>query len=124
PLPRCGASAAVAPPPLGLPAYHPKVAPASNEGQLAIKKFNVAPGLRCDLFAAEPHLANPVAFCFDERGRVYVAETFRLGAGVSDIRGIMDWLDEELAARTVDDRLDYMKRRLGDKLPDYTLESE
>jgi len=47
----------------------PKVAAASNEGELAIKRFTVAPGLKVDLFAAEPHLANPVAFCFDEKGR-------------------------------------------------------
>src|SRR5688572_15939032 len=66
--------------------YNPKVAPASNEGELAIKKFTVAPGLKVDLWAAEPHLANPVGFGFDEQGRAYVAETFRLHAGVPDIR--------------------------------------
>src|SRR5438552_3419208 len=63
--------------------YFPKVATASNEGELAIKRFRVAPGLKVDLFAAEPHLANPVAFCFDEKGRCYVCETFRMAAGVS-----------------------------------------
>src|SRR5215471_15964913 len=73
------------------------IAPASNQGELAIKRFQVASGLKVDLWAAEPMLANPVAFNFDEKGRAYVCETFRLGAGVDDIRGIMDWLDEELA---------------------------
>src|SRR5205814_2107928 len=92
----------------------PFVAPASDEGELAIRKFQVRPGLKVDLWAAEPMLANPVAFNFDERGRAYVCETFRLHAGVDDIRGIMDWLDEELASRTVDDRLAEMKRHLGD----------
>ena len=29
------------------------------------------------MWAAEPLLANPVAFCFDEKGRCFVAETFR-----------------------------------------------
>src|SRR6266436_9815946 len=100
------------------------VAPASNEGLLAIKQFQVPSGLKVDLWAAEPMLANPVAFNFDERGRAYVCETFRLGAGVDDIRGIMDWLDEELAARTVDDRLAEMKRHLGDRLPKYSEHSE
>src|SRR5579862_5292227 len=75
------------------------VASASNEGTLAIKLFKVAPDLKVDLWAAEPQLANPVAFNFDEKGRAYVCETFRLAAGVDDIRGIMDWLDEELASR-------------------------
>ena len=102
----------------------PLVAPASEEGELAIKKFQVSPGLKIDLWAAEPMLANPVAFNFDEHGRAYVCETFRLHAGVDDIRGIMDWLDEELAARTVDDRLAEMKRHLGDRFPKYSENSE
>src|SRR5882724_1594860 len=102
----------------------PFVASASNEGALAIKRFQVMPGLRVDLWAAEPMLANPVAFNFDERGRAYVCETFRLHAGVDDIRGIMDWLDEELASRTVDDRLAEMKRHLGDRFPSYSENSE
>ena len=50
-------------------------------------------------------LANPVGFGFDEKNRFYVAETFRLHAGVTDIRGHMDWLDDDLACRTVDDRV-------------------
>ena len=102
----------------------PYVARASEEGQLAIKKFQVLPGLKVDLWAAEPMLANPVAFNFDEKGRAYVCETFRLHAGVDDIRDIMDWLDEELASRTVDDRLAEMKRHLGERFPRYTENSE
>src|SRR6267378_377451 len=100
------------------------IAPASNQGELAIKRFQIAPGLKVDLWAAEPMLANPVAFNFDEKGRAYVCETFRLGAGVDDIRQIMDWLDEELASRTVDDRLAEMKRHLGDRFNSYTNHSE
>src|SRR5438034_7471729 len=100
------------------------VAPASDEGELAIKKFQGPPGLKVDLWAAEPMLANPVAFNFDEKGRAYVCETFRLNAGVDDIRGIMDWLDEELASRTVDDRLAEMKRHLGERFARYSEHSE
>src|SRR6184192_216032 len=102
----------------------PVVAAASEEGELAIKKFQVAPGLKVDLWASEPMLANPVAFNFDEKGRAYVCETFRLNAGVDDIRGIMDWLDEELASRSVDDRLAEMKRHLGDRFSKYSEHSE
>ena len=110
---------------LGQPAANPpKVAPASDEGERAIKRFIVAPGLKVDLWAAEPMLANPVAFNFDEKGRAYVCETFRLHAGVDDIRGIMDWLDEELASRSVDARLAEMKRHLGDRFPKYYEQSE
>ena len=109
----------------GLPAaIPPKIAAASDEGERALKLFTVAPGLKVDLWAAEPMLANPVAFNFDEKGRAYVCETFRLHAGVDDIRGIMPWLDEELASRSVDDRLAEMKRHLGDRFAKYYEQSE
>ncbi len=100
------------------------VAPASNEGQLAVKQFQVPAGFKVDLWAAEPLLANPVAFNFDEKGRAYVCETFRLNAGVDDIRQLMDWLDEELASRSADDRLAEMKRHLGDRFATYSEQSE
>ncbi len=76
---------------------------ATREAELAAKKFKLAPGLKVDLWAAEPQLANPVCFCIDEHGRIYVAETHRLHQGVTDIRGHMNWLDEELAAKSTDD---------------------
>ncbi len=101
-----------------------EVAPASDEAALAIKRIQPAPGLKVDLWAAEPMLANPVAFCFDEKGRVYLCETFRLGAGVDDIRGIMDWLNEDLASRSVDDRMAEMKRHLGERFGTYTAHTE
>ena len=62
-------------------------------------------GIEARVWAAEPLLANPVSFCFDEKGRCYVAETFRLHHGVTDNRGHMDWLDDDLACRTVADRV-------------------
>ncbi len=62
-------------------------------------------GLKVEVWAAEPHLTNPVAFCFDEKGRVFVAETNRLHTGVPDTRGHMKWLDEDLANRSTDDLL-------------------
>ena len=105
-------------------AYPPPVQPASDEGELALKRFRVAKGLKVELAAAEPHLANPVAFCIDEQGRFYVAETFRLHAGVTDIRGHMDWLDEELAVRTVEERVAYMTRHEGKRIEDYKKHSD
>src|SRR3954468_19998573 len=70
----------------------PKVAPASDEGERAMKRFRIPKGFKVELFAAEPMLANPVAFSIDEKGHFFVAETFRLHAGVTDIRGHMNWL--------------------------------
>src|SRR4051812_41136879 len=40
----------------------------------AIRQFRIPPGFKLDLFASEPQLLNPVAFCFDEQSRIYVAE--------------------------------------------------
>ena len=102
----------------------PKVAPASNEGEAAIKRFRVPKGFKVELFAAEPLLANPVAFTIDEKGRFYVAETFRLHSGVTDIRGHMDWLDEELASTSVQERVEIMKRHEGKRIADYEKEED
>jgi quinoprotein glucose dehydrogenase len=107
PSPRAGELAAPA------AKNQPKVAAASKEGEDAIRSLKLPPGFKAELIAAEPHLANVVAFHIDEHGRIYVCETFRLHAGVTDIRGHMDWLDEDLAARTVDDRYALMERHLG-----------
>jgi quinoprotein glucose dehydrogenase len=104
--------------------YSPKIAPASNEATTAIKRIRVPQGLRVDLFAAEPMLANPVCFCVDEHNRFYVAETFRYTTGVTDIRDHMDWLDDDLACRTVDDRVALLKKHLGGKFATYEVEHD
>ena len=36
------------------------------------QRFRLPAGFRIELVAAEPHLADPVAICFDARGRVFV----------------------------------------------------
>lgn len=93
-------------------AYEPPIASASDEAETAIAGFQVPDGFRVELFAAEPMVANPVAFHIDERGRVFVAETFRQGdaGGVVDNRNHMYWLDDDLAAQTVDDRRAFFKK--------------
>lgn len=98
--------------------------PASREGELAIKKFRVAPGLQTELWAAEPLVANIVAFNFDDQGNCYVVETFRHSAGVTDIRGHMGWLDEELASRSVEDRIAIIKKHEASRLDWYTQYSD
>jgi quinoprotein glucose dehydrogenase len=84
--------------------YNPTVRGPSNEARQAISRFQLPKGVEATVWAAEPLLANPVSFCFDEKGRCYVAETFRLHRGVTDNRGHMNWLDD-LASRTVADRV-------------------
>src|SRR5579884_1508140 len=124
-----GVSSLLSSPPEAVPAdagkpYAPTVAPASNEAALAMKRIRIPQGLRIDLFAAEPLLANPVCFCIDEHNRFYVAETFRLHAGVTDDRGHMNWLDDDLAYRTVADRVALYHKYLKGKFDTYAVEQD
>jgi quinoprotein glucose dehydrogenase len=104
--------------------YTPEIQPASNEAEQAQKRIRVPQGMQLSLWAAEPLLANPVIFCIDQKNRIYVAETFRLHAGVTDIRGHQDWLNDDLACRTVEDRLAMMRRRLGKQFASYGIHHE
>ena len=90
---------------VGISGYSPEIQAASNEGEQAISRFRIPEGMKLSLYAAEPQLAHPVAFSFDPKGRLYVVETFRHSAGVTDTRGHMNWLDDDLACRTVEDRV-------------------
>jgi quinoprotein glucose dehydrogenase len=107
------------------PTYEPRVEPASDEGRRAIAAFRVPDGMTVDLFAAEPLLANPVAFALDPAGRAYVVETFRHSDGVTDTRGHMSWLDDDLASRTVADRVAMYRKHLSpEEFARYGVEQE
>lgn len=108
----------------GAEPYSPTIAAKSGEGELAIHRFRIPAGMKAGLWAAEPDLANPVAFGFDESGRVFVAETFRQQKGVEDNRNHMNWLLDDLAARNVVDRLAYFKKHLGEEVKKYSLEHD
>ena len=110
--------------PKGTDQYRPAVAEASDEGRQAIARFRLPAGSIMTQLAAEPMLANPVAFSFDEKGRAFVVETFRHHKGVTDIRSHMDWLEDDLASRTVADRVAMYKKHLKDEFPTYNVEQE
>jgi len=42
----------------------------------AVKKMDIPDGFQIDIFAAEPDLGEPIAFTFDERGRIWVVENY------------------------------------------------
>jgi quinoprotein glucose dehydrogenase len=104
--------------------YTPFVHGPSKEAEQAMSGFQPAPGVTVDLVAAEPLLANPVCFTIDRTGRFFVAETFRLHQGVTDTRGHMYWLDDDLACRTVADRVAKYKKWLGAAFPTYGTEHD
>ena len=92
----------------------PEVAPASSEGKESMMAIRLPADWEIDLFSAEPDIANVVAFDFDHQGRIYVCETFRQNQGVTDNRGHDDrWLLADLAAETVQDRIDYHRELLA-----------
>ncbi|WP_170157502.1 DUF7133 domain-containing protein [Roseimicrobium gellanilyticum] len=102
----------------------PGIAPASQEGTQVLKQLGLPAGMKADLWAAEPELANPVALSVDEKGRVFVAETHRLGSSVLDIRNYMFMLEDDLACRTVADRIAMCKKHFGEKFADLEKEED
>ncbi|MEL6104384.1 MAG: PVC-type heme-binding CxxCH protein [Planctomycetota bacterium] len=93
----------------------PKVADASNEARDAMSAIRVPDDWSIELWAAEPDCANVVALDVDHLGRVYVCETFRQNRGVTDNRAHdRAWVLADLSAYTVQDRIDYHKRLLGE----------
>tara|TARA_R110002049_G_scaffold47902_1_gene138436 strand:- start:150082 stop:153423 length:3342 start_codon:yes stop_codon:yes gene_type:complete len=93
----------------------PEVADASDEAEQSMAGISIPDAWQISLFAAEPNVANIVAFDIDHRGRLFVAESFRQNRGVTDNRAHDEnWLLADLSAETVQDRIDYHKRLLGD----------
>ena len=83
----------------------------SSADQQSINAISHPDNLQLSLWAGSEQLANPVAFTFDNQGRMFICETFRQNKGVEDNRGHMDWLDDDLAAQTVEDRLAYYRSK-------------
>src|SRR5262245_48246701 len=89
--------------------------PKSSDAEKALRQFQLPAGFEGRVWAAEPLLHNPVAFSFDEKGRCFVAETYRLHHGVTDNRRHMYWLDDDIACRTVEDRVAMYRKHAKDK---------
>lgn len=99
--------------------YNPTISKSSDEAQKAVAGFKIPKGFNLGLFAAEPHLANPVAFTIDEKNRFFVVETFRLHTGVLDIRSYMKWLDDDLGLKSVEDRIKLLNNIASEKPHDF-----
>jgi quinoprotein glucose dehydrogenase len=102
----------------------PKRMQASDEPLKAMKKFQLPAGFSASPWASEPLLGNPVAFTIDEKGRVFVAETFRYRTSTLDIRHYMFMLEDDLAARTTDDRIAYTKKNFPKDWQKLEIETE
>lgn len=60
--------------------------------------------LRGYTYVTFPFVENPGSFCFDDQGRLYVAEAHRLWLGVPDLRGVNDMVRGDFQSRTIADR--------------------
>ncbi len=98
--------------------------PAFDAASDGARRFQLAPGLRLDVWAAEPQLSNGVAFSFDGRGRVYIAETHRYGPSVFDITQNTNWLLADMAFRSVDDRARFLTNQFRTNLAILTRDRE
>jgi len=102
----------------------PVIDPASDDAKLALKRFSLPAGFKASLWAAEPMLANPVAIDFDEKGRLFVSETYRYRTSVLDIRDYMGMLELDMASRSIEDRAALHRQVFGDQAKDFAIESE
>ncbi|WP_160164521.1 PVC-type heme-binding CxxCH protein [Pedosphaera parvula] len=109
--------------PVTLPAQHSTNNPPS-QAELGMKKFQIASGLKTELFAAEPMLQNPVSFSIDEHGRFFVAETHRYGISILDITQNLPWLLNDLSFRKVEDRSDFLQKTFATNQSILTRDSE
>ena len=104
-----------------------EVEPVGDEAEAfaAMAAMRLPEGWQRSLFAAEPLVSNIVAFDVDPQGNLFVTETFRQNRGVTDNRNHDEtWLLADLAAETVQDRIDYHKRLLGDAVQEYTVHDD
>ncbi|MEC8304076.1 MAG: hypothetical protein VX034_05130, partial [Planctomycetota bacterium] len=42
----------------------------------AVEKMAIPEGFEVSIFASEPAIGEPIAFCFDDRGRLWVVENY------------------------------------------------
>jgi quinoprotein glucose dehydrogenase len=76
-----------------------------SEAQARISNFKLPGGVSASLFADSSQTQNPSAICFDNKGRLYIAEIHRWRAGVQDIRNEQRLLLDDINNRTSADRI-------------------
>ena len=109
---------------LGVHAQHSTNTVAFGEAAVSARKFQLLPGLKLDVWAAEPQLSNSVAFCFDGRGRAFLAESDRWAISVFDITAHTHWLLQDMSFRSVADRAAFLTREFATNLTLLTKDSE
>ncbi len=76
-------------------------------------------GLKIQPFAKSPQVQNGTALTIDDTGQVYVCETYRFANGVEDNRQHTNWIMDDLAVKTLDDRRAMLAKYAPDFAPGY-----
>jgi quinoprotein glucose dehydrogenase len=97
---------------------------ALDDPEDAAARLQPAPGLRVSVFASEPDVVNPVGLHVDDRGRVFVAETRRYNTSALYVKQRPTWYFDDLACRTVEDRLEVARKFMGDEAAKLEVDSE
>lgn len=105
-------------------AQHANSTPDFDAATTEALKLKPGPGLRMDVWAAEPQLSNSVAFAFDGRGRTLLAQSDRWAISVFDITAHTNWLLEDMSFRNVADRATFLRREFATNLTLLTKDSE
>ena len=106
---------------LAQPAAH---APEFEAAASDARRFQLAPGFKLSTWAAEPQLANGVAFSFDNLGRCYIAESHRWSVSIFDITQHTNWLWQDMSFHTVADRTAFLLRQFATNTALLTRDSE
>ncbi|HTH49230.1 MAG TPA: HEAT repeat domain-containing protein [Candidatus Limnocylindria bacterium] len=110
--------------PLLCQAQHSTNAPAFDTAAGESQRFQLAPGLRLSVWAAEPQLSNSVAFSIDGRGRIFLAESDRWAISVFDITTHTNWLLQDMSFHSVTDRAAFLSNQFATNISFLTKDSE
>jgi quinoprotein glucose dehydrogenase len=95
-----------------------------DEPEFAARKLQAPPGFKVVLFAAEPDVVNPIGLDVDDRGRVWLAETRRYNTSALYVKQHGHWYFDDLACRTLDDRIGVARKFLGPQATRLEVDSE
>ncbi len=96
-----------------------------DAGAPLAKVTDDGPALVVERFADAPMVKNITAICFDAKGALYVAETYRFRHGVEDNRDHRYWLMDDVRSETTAHRHAMYEKWIGNfSSPDYFTRSD
>ncbi|MEY5027337.1 MAG: hypothetical protein RLZZ244_2865, partial [Verrucomicrobiota bacterium] len=93
-------------------ADHPPKA-ASGKEKEALPVSQAGRDLTYQKWSGELNVPDPVALTVDPKGRVYVASTARRKAADLDIRYFPEWIPDDVAMRSVEDKAAFLRSALA-----------